>query len=274
MYDVLEISLGNLSRLYQYKQKEFFGADLNIKGFDYPWLLASRQWKSGERVLDVGAGYSLLPMHLQETYGCEVWVADDYGLQSGQPFWQRGQSPEEHVGAHPSVKFVLERLGDPSSSSLPTGYFDVIYSLSALEHVRVTMVPDVWRHMDLLLKPGGEMLHAIDIPFPSNQGWRKVLAGEFYDRFFPLFPQSFHLPHYMATPKAHARLVARLLGISEIDIKGLSVTDMVFNPDVLTEGYEIGLNRILKDGLTDFQYRRAGTLLFHLKKHTEPTRNS
>jgi 2-polyprenyl-3-methyl-5-hydroxy-6-metoxy-1,4-benzoquinol methylase len=155
MYKIIEVSLADTHRLYQYKLQDIFGADFSLKGFEYPWILTSRTWQKGETVLDVGAAYSRLPIHIQQTYGCETWVVDDFGLKSDEPFWTRHKPPHEHIAKYPEVKFVLERLGDPAQSSLPVGYFDVIYSASALEHVPCTLTPKVWKHMDLLLKPGG-----------------------------------------------------------------------------------------------------------------------
>jgi hypothetical protein len=34
------------------------------------------------------------------------------------------------------------------------------------------------------------MLHAIDIPFPSNQGWQKVAKGILFDLFYDFMPMS------------------------------------------------------------------------------------
>jgi ubiquinone/menaquinone biosynthesis C-methylase UbiE len=265
-YEVLEVSLGSVSRLYQYKLSDIYGAHFNLKGFDYPWADTCRTWKKGEKVLDVGAAYSPLPLHIHETYGCEVWVADDYGLKSGQPFWTRGNSPQEYVVQHPEIKFVLERLGDPKQSSLPEKYFDIIYSISALEHVPQSLTQAVWRHIDLLLKPGGELIHAVDIGFPSNRGLAKVLAAELFDMFYFLSPAFIRVACCMATPKAYARLALKTLGVTARLGDELSVLNMVLNPDILTEGYKHGFNRILKDGMTDYCYQRAGTLLLRLRK--------
>jgi hypothetical protein len=266
MYEVVEISLGDLTRLYRYKLQGLYKANFDLKGFAYPWLVSSRQWRPGEKVLDVGAAYSPLPMHLQETYGCEVWVVDDYGTQSGETFWLRGQSPQQHIDSHPNVKFVLERLGEPARSSLPLQYFDVIYSLSTLEHVPTSMLQQVWRHMDALLKPGGEMFHAVDLAFPSNRGLKKVLGAMLFDIFYYLAPRSLQVRWAMATPKAYARLVFQTLGVHYPLEKHLSVLNMILNPDVLSEGYEIGLNRITKDGMVHYRYQRVATLLMRLKK--------
>ena len=265
MYDIVEISLASVSRLYDYHITNVYGADFSIKGFDRPWLVSSHAWQKGERVLDVGAAYSNIPIYLQQTYGCEMWVADDFGLRSNESFWTRDRSPHEHITAHPEVKFVLERLGD-TDSSLPGNYFDIIYSLSALEHVPGDSTPAVWSHMDRLLKPGGEMIHAIDMPFPSNfgvSGLMKVIGFEF---LHPLLPDAIRKKYYRVTPLAYLKLAFQALHLKLHAIANLSPLNMALNPDVLAESYAHGLNRIRKDGSKNFRYQREGSLLIRLKK--------
>jgi hypothetical protein len=265
-YQLLEASLADLDRLYQYKLEDIFKADFSLKGFDYPWVVKSRQWKPGEKVLDVGAAYSPLPIHLQAAYGCEMWVADDFGIKSNDPFWTRNASPQEHVSKYPQVKFIFERLGDPASSSLPAGYFDVVYSASVLEHVPCQYICKVWRHLDLLLKPGGEMLHAIDIPFPSNGGIKKMLFALGFDAFHFIFPKEFKIRHFLSTPLTCTRLAFAELGV-KADLGGeLSALSMALNPVILTESAASGLRRITQDKMTSFHYSRVGSLLLRFKK--------
>jgi ubiquinone/menaquinone biosynthesis C-methylase UbiE len=266
MYQVIEVSLADLNRLYQYKQNDAFKADFSLKGFDYPWILCSHPWKPTEKVLDVGAAYSPLPIHIQREYGSEVWVADDFGLSSDDPFWTRNASPQEHIANYPEVKYLLERLGDPQESSLPENYFDVIYSASTLEHVPGELTGRVWKHMDYLLKPGGEMLHAIDVPFPSNGGLRKMVMAVIFDVTQGVLPKKMRMRHFLTTPKNYLRLVFEELGLQAGKWGDLSVTRMVLNPQVLTESYQAGLNRIVKDKMAGYQYQRVGSLLIHLKK--------
>lgn len=266
MYRISEISLGNLSRLYRYAQDQAYKVDFSLKGFDYPWLMEHHTWKSGEKVLDVGAAYSPLPIHIQQTYGCEMWVVDDFGTKSGDAFWTRGNSPREHIDSHPEIKYVLERLGDPNESSLLANYFDTIYSISVLEHVPTSLMPAVWHHMDRLLKPGGEMLHAIDVTFPSNGGLKKVLMALAFDAFYSLAPKSLRQNHCLATPKAYARLVLEALGARFPMGKDMNALNMVLNPDILTEAINYGLLRITKDRMLDYRYQRVGTLLLRMRK--------
>ncbi len=266
MYEILEVCLADTNRLYQFKQQGIFGVDFNLKGFEYPWLLSSRSWQKGERVLDVGAAYSLLPIHIQQTYGCETWIVDDFGLESNEPFWTRHGSPHEHIAKYPEVRFVLERLGNPAQSSLPLGYFDVVYSASTLEHVPCTLTPQVWKHMDLLLKPGGEILCAIDLPFPSNGGLRYICLSLAFDVFYSLVPKRLRQRYCHRTPKGYTKLVFQTLGVSYKIGSGLSVLNMILNPETLTENYAIGFNRIIKDQMTNYRYQRMGALLLAMRK--------
>jgi SAM-dependent methyltransferase len=265
MYEVVEVALATVSRLYAYHIDKVYGADFSIKGFDRPWLVSSHDWQNGERVLEVGAAYSNIPMYLQQTYGCEVWVADDFGTKSHEVFWMRDRSPQEHVAAHPDIKFVLERLGEPESS-LPEGYFDVIYSISALEHVPGLLTQAVWAHMDRLLRPGGLMLHAIDMPFPSNFGIGGLIKAAGFEFLLPVLPQKMRTEYIRVTPRSYLRQVFPVLHLEVPSAKDLSVVNMTLNPDILTESYAHGLNRIKKDGNKSFRYYREGSLLIKIKK--------
>jgi SAM-dependent methyltransferase len=265
-YEVVEVSLGDARRLYQYKQSTPLEFGFNIKGFDYSWLINCRSWKNTEKILDVGGAYSTLPLFIQKTYGCETWVVDDFGLDVNDPFWARNKSPQEHIQAHPEVKYVVERVGDPSASSLPLGYFDVVYSASVLEHVPAGLTQKVWQHMGALLKPGGEMLHAIDVPFPSNHGFRIFLEVLSFDLFNQLLPFSFRNAHFLSTPRNYARLAAQALGIHSLPNNKISVMRMLMDPEVVTEPLDYGYNRIIKDHIQDFRFQRVGTLLLRFKK--------
>lgn len=265
-YKVLELSLADIARLYRYIIDGTYGAGFGIKGFDYPWLLTSYDWKNDIKVLDVGSAYSPLPIYIQNNYGCEVWAVDDFGTTVGDGFWTRSGSPLEYVKSHPEVKYVLERIGDPQKSSLPSNFFDVVYSMSVLEHVPAQIMPAVWKHMDSLLKPGGELLHGIDLLFPSNGGIYKLFYSLVFDWIHSLLPANFKQKHIQATPLNYVRQVARVLGFKPSSTKGLDVLSMTLSPNTLVESYQYGLNRIIKDKYKDFHFQRFGSLMIHLKK--------
>lgn len=131
------------------------------------WIQSAHRWRLGDKVIDVGCGYSDLPQNLV-TAGCEVWGADDFGLKSGDTFWLRGKHPHDFVKQYPAVRYVFERLGE-SSSSFPEDYFDVVISNQALHIAKPPHAP-IWRDMLRVMRkaPGCEMLVSMICNFGSD----------------------------------------------------------------------------------------------------------
>jgi SAM-dependent methyltransferase len=266
-YQVAEASLADTRRLLGYKVSGDPEIHLNLKGFDCGWILDSIPWSRGLRVLDVGAGYSWLPIYLAKEKGCEVWAVDDFGTWESDRFWERSRVPEDHIAAHPEVKYVIGRLGEERVPDLPSGYFDCIYSASALEHVPPERFADVWAHMDRLLRPGGQMLHAMDIAFPSSRGPLHVLLAACYDLVYPLLPARLRIRFLFETPLSCARAALSALDAPRRGIaRHLSVVDMVIDPEVAIEPLDFTLNRLVKDGDERIRHFRVGSLLIHVRK--------
>jgi 2-polyprenyl-3-methyl-5-hydroxy-6-metoxy-1,4-benzoquinol methylase len=269
LYEVVEIAFADAPRSLRYKLDDAFGAGFDLKGFDYPWIIHSRTWRDSDKVLDVGAGYSMLPIHLADHYGCEVWAVDDFGSSSEEEFWKRNKEPQEHIKKHPQVRFAVERLGAINDSSLPQEYFDCIYSASTLEHVPEHLADQVWRHMHHLLKPGGEMVHAVDMKFPSNRGLFSFLKATMLDVFGFILPKSYRTTNLYYTPKTYLARVGSAIG-TRIAVRKWNVgaLRMVLDPGIVIEPLDWAYNRVVKDRLTDVPFLRVTSLLIHLKKKT------
>jgi len=266
-YRVMELTLADAAKLVDWKQAGVVGAGFGLKGFDYPWIATSRNWGQDEAILDVGAGYSPLPAHLAAEHGCEMWAVDDFGLGSDEPFWQRGQDPKEYIESKPEINYVLERLGDPQTSTLPSGYFDCIYSASTLEHVPNELIQPVWRHMDQLLKPGGEMLHAIDIKLPTHRGLLSLGKALTLDLLGPLIPSDYRIANAYYTPKSYLRHVSNEIELeSSASRSNIGLINMVLNPKIVLEPLDWVFNRMVKDGYKDVPIIRVTSLLIHLRK--------
>jgi len=266
-YRVIEVALADAARLVDWKQAEVVGSGFGLKGFDYPWIATSRNWKPDEPVLDVGAAYSSLPGHIAAEYGCEIWAVDDFGLSSDEPFWRRGQDPEAFIRSNPQVNYLLERLGDPDASTLQPGYFDCIYSASTLEHVPADLIGPVGRHMDRLLKPGGEMLHAIDIKLPTHRGLLSLGKALVLDVFGPLVPAGYRNANAYYTPKSYMRHISSEIELdSPASPSNIGVINMVLSPRIVLEPLDWVFNRIVKDGYQDVPFIRVTSLLIHLRK--------
>jgi SAM-dependent methyltransferase len=269
MYQIIEVSIADVHRFLQYKQKTDFKAQFNLKGFDYLWILNSRQWKPEDRVLDVGCGYSLFPVYIADKLGCEVWAADNFDQGSENEFWKRGKEPQEHFQKYPQVKFVLELLGQPDSSSLPSGYFDCIYSASALEHVPPEFIGQVWRHMSDLLAKGGELIHAIEIRLPVHRGLISLVKAFMLDYLSFLIPPNYRLLNAFYTPKVYLRHVSRGLNM-KIPARSnqLGSLRLALDPAIVLEPIDWAYNRMVKDGVQNFPATRLTSLLIHLKKES------
>jgi SAM-dependent methyltransferase len=269
MYEEVEIAFADAARLLRYKLDNTFGVGFDLKGFDYPWILQSRTWTDSDKVLDVGAGYSTLPIHIADNYGCEVWAVDDFGSSSEEEFWKRNKEPQEHIERYPQVKFAVERLGDIDGSSLPLEYFDCIYSASTLEHVPEHLSEAVWHHMDRLLKSGGDMVHAVDMKFPSNRGLLSFIKASVLDLLGFLLPKSYRIANLYYTPKTYLSNVGSAIG-TRIDTRkwNIGALRMVLDPGIVIEPLDWAYNRVVKDGLMDVPFLRVTSLLIHLKKKT------
>ena len=266
-FHVIEASLADTHRLLSYRLNSKFDIHLNIKGFNYAWILNSIPWEPTYRILDVGAGYSRLPSYIALTHGCEVWAVDDFGDSEKGNFWERNQDPNQFINDHPEIHYVIGRIGDENLNELPPGSFDVIVSASALEHVPQGDVAKVWSHMEQLLKPGGIMLHGLDIAFPTNLGWKHVALAVLFDFFYPLIPFSLKQRFVYETPKSYVRYLSRILNLTGRGwLRNLGVVNMVLNPEIVIEPIEHTYHRMVKDNQLDARYFRMGSLLLHLKK--------
>jgi hypothetical protein len=118
--------------------------------------------------------------------------------------------------------------------------------------------------MARLVKPGGELIHAIDLPFPSNGGLKSVLKSMALDSFGFLLPQSVRTKYMRATPKNYLSFILASLNMVDRSRPELGVLRMSLDPEVVAESYSHALKRILKDS-ANYRYRRTGSLLVHVR---------
>jgi len=174
------VSLATTEQLFQYKSNgfkldEFPGYtpdQWGIKAHNRPWIEATGAFSSGQKVIEVGGAYSLLPKYLCDKYGVEAWIGDDFGAGTGDEMWSRWGDPGTLPDKYPSVNYVFEPFGK-FNEKYPDNYFDCIFSVSTLEHIPYEYRLDVFRDMNRCLKPGGRQLHSIDI----STNWKKIFIS-------------------------------------------------------------------------------------------------
>lgn len=239
---LLEWDFARVSESMDMNHRQVHGSDWGIKGHNRPWVLASGGWQPGMQVLDVGAGYSDLPYQLVQEHRVNAWVADDFGLESDEPLWQRWGDPKELASKFPGVQYVFKRLGKPVDE-LPEGYFDRVYSASVLEHVSADQIDDVLDHMYRLLRPGGLMLHTVDLPFPrtlSGSGAAATLAFliRLSGRNLLARLGMFQYRRHLQSVEGWSRLIGRVFDLTT-RVPRRTTWQMVLDQDVLVEPPEV-----------------------------------
>lgn len=110
-------------------------------------------------VLEVGAGWNTF---FDQHFGNELeyWMIDDGN-------WDPIDRFDEAIKERHSTHFVRSLLGS-FCPDLPDAYFDMVISVSVLEHVPQEKKPEVYKDMFRVLKPGGYIVHSIDDVLPVN----------------------------------------------------------------------------------------------------------
>lgn len=110
-------------------------------------------------ILEVGVGYNtFFDARFGEQY--EYWAIDEPGLYGADQF-------EEAAQKRRHTRFVQGLLGE-FLADLPNDYFDVVFSVSVLEHVPSKGKRDVYRDMHRVTKPGGIIVHSIDLALKAE----------------------------------------------------------------------------------------------------------
>jgi len=180
------ISLATIDELFQYKKKGFNLAPFpgysddqwGIKAHNRPWIEEKGFFSEGQKIIEVGGGYSLLPEYLAERYSLEAWIGDDFGMSTDSSIWSRWGNPHDLVIKYPDVNYVFKNFGI-FSTDFPDNYFDRIFTVSTLEHIPDNQILMVLMDMHRCLQPGGLELHTIDINIPTT---RKTLFHSVTDR--------------------------------------------------------------------------------------------
>lgn len=142
------------------KKKEFFEwldskvanrADQTLKGIQDAWILSQIGDTKGKKIAEIGGGNSRTLEKLVKKNQC--WNIDKFeGAGAGPKNW-RGSS---------KIKVIKSFMGD-FSENLEDEFFDIVYSVSVIEHVPTDRIGDFFRDVARILKPGMLLYSAIDL---------------------------------------------------------------------------------------------------------------
>jgi SAM-dependent methyltransferase len=110
--------------------------------------------KSKPRVLEVGAGAGITAYAMFENTA-EYWIADKPGFYDKEKFEKAQQIRTKAI-------LIPSFMGE-FSKDIPSNYFDIIFSVSVIEHIPINELFDSVSDMYRILKPGGFMLHSLDL---------------------------------------------------------------------------------------------------------------
>ncbi|CAN5541702.1 hypothetical protein BH10PSE7_BH10PSE7_25820 [soil metagenome] len=128
----------------------------DLKTIQDAYILSELASVKGKKILEVGGGNSRIAALL--AHNNEVWLADGFEGKDGGP----GEIPQI-----PNVKMIQAYLGD-YPDQLPDNYFDVVFSISVVEHIPQPKYIDFTKDSARVLKSGGLAIHAIDIYLYDN----------------------------------------------------------------------------------------------------------
>lgn len=95
----------------------------------------------------------------------EMWGLDDFLTDSSVESEDLARIRQEY----PKVKFIKGFMGD-NIPELPDNYFDLVYSVSVIEHVPDEKLKSFFEETVRVTKPGGIVSHSYDVYFRQDTG--------------------------------------------------------------------------------------------------------
>lgn len=112
----------------------------------------------GGRILEIGGGFSRILSYFSDDYEC--WCIDSYDGTGNSPM----QIPDA------GYRIVQDNMG-AFNSELPDEYFDLVFSISIMEHLPAdgSTVLDVYADINRVLKAGAYSLHTMDVVLRAGE---------------------------------------------------------------------------------------------------------
>ena len=151
-----------------YQRQTINSSDLKVYQDLFVYSFILENIPKGARILEVGGGESRIISCLKEDYEC--WNLDKL---EGQ-----GQGPKA-ISEHEGFFLVKNYIGG-FSKQLPDQHFDLIYSISAVEHFLTdsNVMDDIIRDFQRLLKKNAYCLHCVDALIYDDHIWIHPIINE------------------------------------------------------------------------------------------------
>jgi len=127
--------------------------------------------KNGSKILDVGGGDSRILKHFKNDYEC--WNIDKLeGV---------GNGPKDIDTS--GFRLVYDYMGN-FNDELPNNYFDLVFSISTLEHVPLDdfeAYENILKDINRVLKPGAYSAHCFDVVWKDDFVWTNRIMPYFFE---------------------------------------------------------------------------------------------
>jgi SAM-dependent methyltransferase len=195
---------------------------------------------SGKKIAEVGGGDSRLLPYLASAN--EVFNIDpSEGADNGpvRPAKQKG------------VQNILCNIGD-SEHIIEDESYDMLFSISVVEHVNNDLLDSFFKDCHRILKPGGEMIHLIDI----YVGTSELSENAYFEQRHKSYTEVFH-----HTDRGH-------VNFSSVSTRSNSIDDFCFRPEFATNPDSVMYAwRSIAPDLHEVRERaQLCTLLMHVAK--------
>ena len=153
-----------------------------LKGIQDAWIVSLFSSEQAIKIAEIGGRNSRVLNRFKEQNEC--WNIDKFEGVGGGPREMKEMS---------GIKIVRSYIGD-FDPNIPENYFDVIFSISVVEHVPSNNIIQFFADCHRLLKPGGIMAHAIDayvrdIPTPHRleivEQYIEAIDSQGFEWFLP-----------------------------------------------------------------------------------------
>ncbi len=143
--------------------------------FEFPWAFEQVRPRKGLRVLEIGGGLSGLQFALSRS-GCRVTNVDP-GVDPEGRDWGLGAGRFEQLNRAFGTDVVLIRKS-LEEAELPPESFDVVLSVSVVEHLGTDVARGLIARAGRLLRPGGTIVLTVDL-FPGLTPFTEAESNRF-----------------------------------------------------------------------------------------------
>jgi ubiquinone/menaquinone biosynthesis C-methylase UbiE len=112
------------------------------------------------RILEVGGGvcHVLRSLHRRFEKKYDLWSVDPLDGSAGGPVGE-----ESLMGCEKVIHLVRSKIGN-GDPQLPDNYFDLVFSISVMEHIPLDSWRIIFDDIHRIARPGAIMFHSVDVP--------------------------------------------------------------------------------------------------------------